>query len=313
MWWKCAVSESQHEHRPVLVEPLVRLAEPRVGQVVLDGTVGLGGHGVALLPLVMPGGRYIGLDVDEEMVAVARERLAELSSGGVDLLTANYADFPEVLERLGVPAVDLMLLDLGVNSAQLADAARGFSFDRDGPLDMRFDRGQGRQAIDLVNGLSESELADVFYFNAQEGGSRRIARRICQVRHSGRITTTLALARAVESAFGGRGGLRPGKTHAATRVFQALRVAVNAEYDNLRAFLKRAIEYLRPGGKLVVISFHSLEDGIVKQFMREAHKAGQLEEMTKRPVIADPEERRGNPRSRSAKMRIARRLESRSQ
>jgi 16S rRNA (cytosine1402-N4)-methyltransferase len=193
-----------------------------------------------------------------------------------------------------------------VNSAQLADATRGFSLERDGPLDMRFDRSQKRQALDLVNSLSERELADLFYEFGQEGMSRKIARRICQMRHGSRITTTQMLARAVESAFAaaGRSG---GRTHPATRVFQALRVAVNRELENLRTFLDHVTSALRAGGTLVIISFHSLEDGMVKRFLRDARSAGTFEELTREPVIAEPAERERNPRSRSAKLRAARR------
>lgn len=286
--------------------PLVRLLEPRPGHIVLDGTVGLGGHAAALLPRLMPGGRYIGLDVDEQMLAAARERLAGFGEA-VTLVAANYAAFPNVLEQLGLSHVDQMFLDLGVNSAQLDDATRGFSFDREGPLDMRFDQTSTRTAMDLVNRLKESELADLFYEFGQEGASRKIARRICQIRHAGRIRTTGALARAVESAFASGGAVRRGRTHPATRVFQALRVAVNDELNNLRGFLEASLRHLRPGGKLAVISFHSLEDGIVKRFVREAKAAGTLHELTRRPVVAEPEERRGNRRSRSAKLRVAER------
>jgi 16S rRNA (cytosine1402-N4)-methyltransferase len=301
------VGAVQHEHRPVLVEPVLRLLDPRPGQVILDGTIGLGGHAAVLLPLIQPGGRYIGIDLDEGLLAEARTRLGDAAGPGLALYQANFADFPDVLAQAGLRDVDLMLLDLGLNSAQLADATRGFSFDREGPLDMRFDRRQETRALDLVNGLPERELADLFYQNAQEHNSRKIAKRICQVRHEGRITTTLALARAVETASGRPGS---GRIHPATRVFQALRIAVNAELDNLRRFLERAVEHLRPGGKLAVISFHSLEDGLVKQFVRQAKAAGTMDEVTRRPVIADPEERRNNPRSRSAKLRVAVRLAS---
>jgi 16S rRNA (cytosine1402-N4)-methyltransferase len=299
------VNEQPFEHQPVLVAPLLELLEPSPGQVVLDGTVGLGGHAAALLPRILPGGRYIGIDQDEQMLVAARQRLDPLGGDALQLFAASYADFPAVLAHAGLSEVDHMLLDLGVNSAQLADAQRGFSFDRDGPLDMRFDQGQQTRALDLVNGLSERELSDLFYFNAQEPQSRKIARRICQVRHAGRITTTAALARAVESVVGGGG-----KIHPATRVFQALRIAVNQELDNLRQFLEQAAEHLKPSGRLAVISFHSLEDGLVKQFMRAAKAAGTLEELTKRPLIAEPAEREANPRSRSAKLRVAQRRQS---
>jgi len=308
--WDGIVDEPQHEHQPVLVEPVLRLLDPRAGQVILDGTIGLGGHARALLPRILPGGRYVGLDLDEAMLGEARVRLAAAPPGSVELAQANFAEFAEVLARLGLQRVDHMLLDLGVNSAQLTDHTRGFSFERDGPLDMRYDRRHERRALDLVNGLSEAELADIFYYNGQEGGSRKIAKRICQVRHTGRITTTLALARAVESASAALGERRRGRIHPATRVFQALRIAVNDELGNLRAFLERAVAHLQPGGKLAVISFHSLEDGIVKDFLRAAKAAGTMNELTRRPIIADPQERAANPRSRSAKLRVAQHLEA---
>lgn len=294
------------EHTAVLLAPILRLLDPRPGQVILDGTLGLGGHALALLPRILPGGRYLGLDIDEQMLAIARNRLAPYHDH-VRCVHASYADLPDVLRAQDTPLVDHMLLDLGVNSAQLADAARGFSFDREGPLDMRFDRRQKRTALELVNSLDERELADLFYEFGGEGMSRKIAKRICHVRHDARIMTTAALARAIESAYHseGRGGERIAP---ATRVFQALRVAVNREIDNLNAFLGHVVEHLRPGGRLAVISFHSVEDGTVKRFLRDAEKAGTLAEITRRPEIADASERHANPRSRSAKLRVAERL-----
>lgn len=286
----------------------MRLLDPRRGQVVLDGTVGLGGHAAVLIPRISPGGRYIGIDLDEVMVSAARRRLAAAPRGVLKLFNANFAEFPDCLQRVGLTQVDHMLLDLGVNSAQLEDPSRGFSFDRDGPLDMRFDRKQKRQAVDLVNAMSERELADLFYQFGQEGASRKIARRVCQARRGGRIRTTKVLARVVESAVTA-GESRPrGRIHPATRVFQALRVATNRELDHLERFLDQVSRYLRPGGKLAVISFHSLEDGIVKRFLRAAKQEGVLRELARRPVVADAAERAANPRSRSAKLRVGERI-----
>ncbi|QOJ14980.1 MAG: 16S rRNA (cytosine(1402)-N(4))-methyltransferase RsmH [Planctomycetia bacterium] len=295
------------EHVPVLADAILALMQPAAGQIFVDGTVGLGGHALAILPRLLPGGRYIGLDVDPEMLAVARERLASMPEGSVILRHANYADLPDVLDELEIDAADHVLLDLGVNSAQLASGERGFSIDRDGPLDMRFDRNQKVRALDLVNSLTENELSDLFYQFGQEGLSRRIAKRICQIRHETRITTTGALARAVESVFAADSSARPGKIHSATRIFQALRVAVNRELDQLRTALPRITARLRPGGTLAVIAFHSLEDAIVKDFLRSQRAAGRMSEITKRPHIADEAERQANPRSRSAKLRVARR------
>jgi 16S rRNA (cytosine1402-N4)-methyltransferase len=296
-------SMRSREHEPVLVAEVVRLLAVAPGQVVVDGTVGLGGHAAVLAPLLSPGGVYLGVDVDGQMLERARQLLADAPAEIIRLIQASYTDLPEVLEREGLTRVDHVLLDLGINSAQLDDSERGFSFDRDGPLDMRFDRSDQTRALDIINSASEEELADMFYNYGQESASRRIARRICQVRHAGRITTTKALAAAVESS-----GIPGGKTHPATRVFQALRIAVNGELRNLETFLEQVTDLIRPGGKLAVISFHSLEDGLVKRFLREAKQAGTFRELTKRPVIAEPAERGRNPRSRSAKLRVAERL-----
>jgi 16S rRNA (cytosine1402-N4)-methyltransferase len=304
------VSQARCGHEPVLVDQVLRLLDPRPGEVVLDGTVGLGGHAAALIPPISPGGRYIGIDLDAAMLAVVRERLAGVRAGTVSLFCGNYADFPDFLRQAGLEHVDHMFLDLGVNSAQLDDPARGFSIEHDGPLDMRFSREQRQQAVDIVNQRGERELADLFYRFGQEGASRKIAKRICQVRHQRRIRTTRMLALAVESALAsGKVSVR-GKIHPATRVFQALRVAVNHELENLERFLRQASPYLRPGGKLAVISFHSLEDGIVKRFLRDSRSEGTFREVTRRPVIADATERKRNPRSRSAKLRVAERTEA---
>lgn len=298
------MSDSARSHEPVLADAILSYLDPRPGEVIADGTVGLGGHASRLIPRVQPGGRYIGLDLDPAMLELARTRLADFTDAGLELLAANYAELPDILRRSGVECADHVLLDLGINSAQLDDPVRGFSFDADGPLDMRFNRAQREQALDLVNRLPEAELADLFYQFGQEGASRKIAKRICQVRHERRITTTRVLAAAVESVFQSGRVKTVGKIHPATRVFQALRVAVNRELDNLDRFLAGITGAVRLGGKLAVISFHSLEDGAVKRFFREKKGTGEWKELTKEPIIADETERRRNPRSRSAKLRV---------
>lgn len=302
------MSDAGPAHEPVLLGSVLELLAPRPGHIVLDATVGLGGHAAAILPRISPGGWYIGLDIDGEMLSRAEATLSAERSVRLDLVAANYADFEQVLARLDVKELNGVLIDLGINSAQLNDAGRGFSLDKDGPLDMRFDRNERRQAIDLVNGLGETELADLFYHNAQEGQSRRIARQICQARRNRRIATTRELAAIVESAMDRPPGR--GRTHPATRVFQALRIAVNRELDNLEAFLARIVGYLSPSGRLAVISFHSLEDGLVKRFLREQKGLGELRELTKRPVGPERDEVRENPRSRSAKLRVSERTEA---
>lgn len=291
-------------HQPVLVEEVLHWLKPRPGEIVLDGTVGLGGHAARILPSLTPGGRYIGLDLDADMLAGAEQALA--GAGGdvrCDLRHSSYADFPAVLREFDLEQVDVMLLDLGINSAQLDDPARGFSFDRDGPLDMRFDQQQRNSALDLVNQLEESQLADLIYQFGQDGQSRRIAREICRARRDRRISTTRELASIVARALDAGG-----RTNPATRVFQALRIAVNRELENLTSFLEAAPRYLRAGGRIGVIAFHSLEDGEVKRAFREGRRAGVYRELTRRPVGPQPAEQRTNPRARSAKLRVAERL-----
>ena len=225
------------------------------------------------------------------------------------MIHANFERFDEELASLSIDGVDVMLADLGVSSAQLADSARGLSFNEDGPLDMRLDPNLEVTAADLVNRLSERELSDLIFYNSQERLSRRIARRICQVRREGRITTAKALATVVAGAVGVNPASRKSKIHPATRTFLAFRIAVNRELESLDSFLAKAPHYLKLGGRIGIISFHSLEDGRVKQSFRRGKADDVYEILTKKPVTADQEERSANPRSRSAKLRVAKRIE----
>lgn len=272
----------------------------------MDCTVGLGGHARRLLEQ-HPALRLIGLDVDEENLSIA-ERVLHSYSDRVQLIRADFADLPSVLSRAGIERVDGLLADLGVSSNQIADAARGLSFDADGPLDMRLDQRRKTTAADLVNTLKEGELADLLYFQSQERHSRKIARRICEVRRQGRINSTVMLARLVAAAIGDRPGVRRASIHPATRTFMALRMAVNREKESLCGLLRQAPSVLRDGGRVAVISFHSGEDRLVKTDFRARSREGVYRVLTKRPVVADDGERTGNPRSRSAKLRVAERF-----
>lgn len=275
---------------------------------MLDATVGLAGHARHFLEAVGQSGRLIGLDVDPGSLEIARDRLGPLSEQA-ELIHANFERFDEELASLSIDGVDVMLADLGVSSAQLADSARGLSFNEDGPLDMRLDPNLEVTAADLVNRLSERELSDLIFYNSQERLSRRIARRICQVRREGRITTAKALATVVAGAVGVNPASRKSKIHPATRTFLAFRIAVNRELESLDSFLAKAPHYLKLGGRIGIISFHSLEDGRVKQSFRRGKADDVYEILTKKPVTADQEERSANPRSRSAKLRVAKRIE----
>ncbi|MFQ5461014.1 MAG: 16S rRNA (cytosine(1402)-N(4))-methyltransferase RsmH [Phycisphaerae bacterium] len=298
-------------HIPVLPEEIAGFLPVEAGDTVVDATVGSGGHARMLAQRLGPKGRLIGLDVDPGNLSIARAALAGCTCR-IDLVHENYRRIRAVLAAQNVEHVDVVLADLGVSSTQLDDPERGLSFQQDGPLDMRLDPRLEVTASDLVNRLSERELADLIYFNAQEMKSRRIARHICRQRRDRRITTTGRLAEITCRALGVRDpSSRRSRIHPATRTFQALRMAVNDEPGALAAFLQAAPNVLKPGGRIAIIAFHSVEDKPVKLNFRKRKSEGTYELLTKKPVIASPEERERNPRSRSAKLRVARRLETR--
>ncbi|MBI5762371.1 MAG: 16S rRNA (cytosine(1402)-N(4))-methyltransferase RsmH [Planctomycetes bacterium] len=270
---------------------------------VVDCTLGLGGHSEALLRASQKL-TIIGLDVDPANIETARTRLAPFV-GRVQLLQANFADLRRVLADLNPGPVAGILADLGVSSNQIADPARGLSFDLEGPLDMRLDPRQKTTAADLVNTLGEGELSDLLYFQSQERHSRKIAKRICAARRQGRINSTVMLARLVAAAIGENPEGHPGRIHPATRTFMALRIAVNREGQSLTSLLADAREMLMPGGRIAVISFHSGEDRLVKIDFKARESAGEYRILTKKPLVPGDDEMAANPRSRSAKFRVA--------
>lgn len=284
-------------HEPVLLAEVVRLLAPAPGKLVVDATVGTGGHAEALL---LQGARVVGLDRDPHALALAQERLAPFGDQ-VQFLHGNFRDLPAHLSCLGVRQVDGVLFDLGASSLQFDSPERGFSFSADGPLDMRMDPSGPTTAADLVNHLSEPDLARILWEYGEERHSRRIARALVRARP---LHTTAELARVVARAVGDTA--RRYRIHPATRTFQALRIAVNDELGALEAGLAAAVSLLPPGGTLCAISFHSLEDRIVKQFLRREALAGRVEAITKKPVVPGEEEVARNPRARSAKLRAGR-------
>ncbi|WP_422926789.1 16S rRNA (cytosine(1402)-N(4))-methyltransferase RsmH [Singulisphaera sp. PoT] len=284
-------------HRSVLLEEVLTWLAPREGSVIVDGTAGAGGHTKALAERVGTSGKVIGFDRDPEMLALAEGVTQELP---VTLVHSPYSDAGEVLERLGLESVDAILLDLGLSSDQLHWRHRGFSFGNDGPLDMRFDTTRGDTAADLVNRLREEDLADIFYQYGEERHSRRVARRIVEARKLEPITTTGRLAELVRRSIPGKWG----PIDPATRVFQALRIKVNEELDHLDETLASIPDWLKPGGRAAIISFHSLEDRRVKVAFRDDDR---LNVLTRKPVTATAEEVAENPRARSAKLRVAER------
>jgi 16S rRNA (cytosine1402-N4)-methyltransferase len=305
-------------HVPVLLKEAIDFLAVRRGGTYIDATVGLGGHSYEIARRLGAPGHLIGLDKDPAALEIARRKLLSLSSRAelvdsrsesssavegprVDWpqITLLHRSFAEIAKGQEEASIDGLLADLGVSSLQLADAARGFSFQAEGPLDMRMDPQSERTAEQVVNHLDERQLADVIYEFGEERRSRRIARAICRSRP---IRSTAHLAEVISAAA------RPMKSeriHPATRTFQAIRIFVNRELDDLKALLEAAPGILRPGGRVVVISFHSLEDRIVKDAFREGTQKGYFSVLTKKPVTATEEESDRNPRARSAKLRAA--------
>lgn len=307
--------EKPSAHQPVLYHEVLEALRPEPGARYLDGTVGLGGHARGILHASSPNGQLVGLDVDPQALELAAQRLAEFGSR-VGLRHGSYGQLAHHLAAVGWDSVNGILLDLGASSIQFDRADRGFSFQKEGPLDMRFDPGSPLTADELVNQWPEADLADTLFRYGEEPNSRRIARAIVRARL---LHSTVQLADVIAKAAGGRrGGLHP-----ATRSFQALRIAVNKELETLEAALPQAVSALKPGGRLAVISFHSLEDRTVKLFFRKesrdcicppeqlvctcGHKAS-IELISRRPIRPMPDEIEANPRARSARLRVAEKL-----
>jgi 16S rRNA (cytosine1402-N4)-methyltransferase len=287
-------------HVPVLRDEVLAMLDVKADGVYVDGTVGLGGHSEAILALLGPQGRLFGIDRDESALAMAAERLG---NGRVVLRKAAFADLQEVAQGNGILSCDGILLDLGVSMMQLKDHERGFSFQSESRLDMRMDSNQPESAWHLVNQEDEHELARIIFEYGEERFSRRIARRIVAEREKQEIDTCAQLASIVASACG-----RRGRTHPATKTFQGLRIAVNQEMEQLRVGLESAAALLKQGGRLCVLTYHSLEDRMVKHFMRDGARDGRFALLTKKPVSASRPEVLGNPAARSAKLRGVERL-----
>ncbi len=302
-------------HQPVLKKQVLSALNLKPGQRVIDCTVGAGGHAEDILQRIGPTGQLLGLDVDPTALQTAQQRLAAFGQR-VHLVQANFENLAHVATREGFVPANAILADLGVSSMQLDTPERGFSFSQDGPLDMRMGPTAPQSAEVLVNTLPENELANIIFRYGEERKSRRIARAIVKARP---ITSTLMLANVVSKAVGGQRGR---KIHPATRTFQAIRIAVNSELTVIERFLPQAIEILAPKGRLAVISFHSLEDRIVKHYFKQeatdclcppqqpvctCHHKAQVTIITPKPLVADESEISTNPRARSAKLRVVER------
>jgi 16S rRNA (cytosine1402-N4)-methyltransferase len=285
------------KHEPVLLDEVVRLLEPAGAELIVDGTVGGGGHSRALLEAAGPQARLIGFDWDEQALAHARERLAPFGDR-VELIRANFA---EMDERLGDQTADVILLDLGLSAFHVESPERGFSFSDDGPLDMRMDNRRETTAEALVNRLDQKALAELLHRYGGEHKARAIAGEIVRTRRKERITTTKQLADAVIRGKRQRGYW---KIHPATRTFQALRMVVNDEEENIQRVVPAAANRLKPGGRLGIIAFHSGEDRLIKVNFKQLAAMGGFDIVTKKPLTAGREEQRQNRRARSAKLRV---------
>ncbi len=303
-------------HIPVMLNECLEGLITDPSGIYVDGTLGNGGHSTAILERLESGGILIGFDRDVDAIERVKDKLKAGARKRVELVHDNYANMAEQLDRLGLGKVQGLLLDLGVSSFQLDLAERGFSFQHDGPIDMRMDQTSGQTAAELVNTADEQELADIIYRYGEDHASRRIARAIVEARMKMQIETTAQLAGIIERAKGGRKGK---KIHPATKTFQALRMAVNDELASIEQVLEQMVERVAEGGRIVVLTFHSLEDRLVKQFfnrhvpreeslqqggVRRIYEEPLVKWIWKKPLTASNEEQGANPRSRSAKLRV---------
>ncbi len=291
-------------HVPVMAEKVVGYLHPADGAVYLDATAGEGGHARALLDASAPGGSVVCVDIDDQSLRTVETNLRDFGDR-VKLIRANYKDIPEIARQAGVRGFDGIVLDLGFNLSQVDDAARGFSFSSDGPLDMRYDRSHGITAYEVVNTFRPDKLEDIIREYGEERHSRGVVRAIVKAREKARIECTAVLASVIAGAVHGRS-----RTHPATRTFQAIRIYVNDEMGNLKGFLEAVKDFLNVGGVLVIVSFHSLEDRIVKAAFRRLStlSAPSFRILTRKPVTPDADELSVNRRARSAKLRAIERL-----
>lgn len=287
------------------MKEVIHNLKPEAGDVVLDATAGGGGHSEELLRKIVPGGRLIAVDKDSEAIERARRRLREFEEA-VTYVNEDFRDIERIFDHLGIGSIDKALFDLGMSSFQVDDGKRGFSFLKEGPLDMRFDPTRGISAREIVNEFSSAALADIIKKFGEERYATLVSKKICSARKKRRIETTSELKDIIVDAIGQK--YRKQRLHPAVRTFQALRIYVNDEVTAAEEGIKKTIDYLKPSGRICVIAFHSIEDRVVKNIFRDRARDRQLKILTKKPIVPEEEEVRSNPRSRSAKLRAAERL-----
>lgn len=294
-------------HVPVMLPEVLEFLKPSPGQIIVDATLGMGGHAEEILKRITPQGRLIGIDRDESSLAICRQRLGEFKDN-LELVHANFSDLDQVLTNLGIEKVDGVVFDLGISSYQLRDAQRGFSFQVEGPLDMRLDKSSYICAYDLINNLNENEISAILWNFGQERWHNRIARLLVQERRNEPIATTTQLANLVMRAIPHRYRKSYYRIHPATRTFQAVRIAVNRELEILENAIKKAVDILRKQARICVISFHSLEDRVIKHTFRALKSDGLIDIITAKPLTPNLSEIEANPSSRSSKFRVAERI-----
>ncbi len=289
-------------HVPVLLNKVLEIFSPLSDKFIIDGTVDGGGHAVEIVKRLEPNGIFLGIDWDKSMITGSKSRIGQTPKVKVHLIEGNYADLPAILKNKKQGKADGLLLDLGLSSEQLESSGKGFSFMKDEPLIMRYAQ-EGPTAAEIINGQNEKELVDIFFRYGEERYARSIGKRIVEIRRRKRIITTFDLVEAIRGAV--PKSYERGRIHPATRIFQALRIYINNELGNLESVLKSLPNILKPGGVIVIISFHSLEDRMIKNYFRDMGKQGLIQIITKKPIVAEREEILVNPRSRSAKLRAA--------
>ena len=294
-------------HIPVMLHEVIDNLNLALGKVIVDATIGTGGHSLEILKRITPGGRLIGIDRDEDSLAICRKRLSEFS-GNCEFVHANFVDLDQVLEKLGIDKIDGIVFDLGISTYQLKDTQRGFSFQEEGPLDMRLDKSSYISAYDLVNNLNENEISHMLWSFGQERWHNRIARLVIEERRNQPISTTKQLANLVMRAIPQRYRKGYYRIHPATRTFQAVRIAVNRELEILESAIKKAVAILEKQAKICVISFHSLEDRAIKHTFRALKADGLIDIITAKPMTPAYSEVAANPSSRSSKFRVAERI-----
>jgi 16S rRNA (cytosine1402-N4)-methyltransferase len=294
-------------HTPVMLQEVLSYLDLGPGKIIVDATVGMGGHSFEIAGRILPGGKLIAIDRDKESLGIAQERLKSYGDN-VEFVYGNFSEIDDVLKRLKIEKIDGIVLDLGVSMFQLMQPERGFSFTREGPLDMRLDRNSYISAYDLVNNLNEDEISNLLWSFGQERWHNRIARRVVEERQKHPITTTAELSEIVMRSIPSRYRKFHYRIHPATRTFQAVRIAVNRELEALEQVLARAIPLVAAGGRICVIAFHSLEDRVVKWAFRKAAGDGTVKILTPKPLTPTESEARLNPSSRSSKFRAAEKL-----